>query len=83
MPTHAFLGLLTVYLPRKSSTLQVETVGDCYVAATGLPDPRHDHAVAMMRFAADILAAMRVVTRDLEVILGPDTSGKSLNCLYV
>ena len=31
----------------------------------------------MMRFAADILAAMKVVTRDLEVMLGPDTSGTS------
>ena len=48
------------------------------VAATGLPEPRQDHAVAMMRFAADILAAMKVVTRDLEVTLGPDTSDLDL-----
>ena len=32
----------------------------------------------MMRFAADILAAMKVVTRDLEVTLGPDTSDLDL-----
>lgn len=32
----------------------------------------------MMRFAADILHAMKVVTRDLEVSLGPDTSDLDL-----
>ena len=48
------------------------------VAATGLPEPRADHAIAMMRFAADILSAMKIVTSDLEVSLGPDTSDLDL-----
>jgi Adenylate and Guanylate cyclase catalytic domain len=51
----------------------VETVGDCYVAVTGLPDPRKDHAVAMARFARDCLFKTRSLTKRLEVTLGPDT----------
>ena len=26
-------------------------IGDCYVAVTGIPDPRDDHAVVMAEFA--------------------------------
>ena len=52
---------------------KVETVGDCYVAVCGLPDPRRDHSVAMARFARDIVAAMNVLTNELVVQLGPDT----------
>lgn len=46
--------------------LQVETVGDCYVAVTGLPDPRKDHALAMARFARDCLNVMNNVLKELE-----------------
>lgn len=53
---------------------QVETVGDCYVAVTGLPDPRKDHAVAMARFARDCMQRARALTKKLEVSLGPDTA---------
>jgi class 3 adenylate cyclase len=54
-------------------SFQVETVGDCYVAVTGLPDPRKDHAVAMARFARDCMQRARALTKKLEVTLGPDT----------
>lgn len=47
-------------------------------SATGLPEPRADHAIVMMRFASDILDAMHTVTRDLEVSLGPETSDLDL-----
>ena len=53
--------------------LAVETVGDCYVAVCGLPDPKKDHAVIMARFARDILRKMRPLCKKLELTLGPDT----------
>ena len=55
--------------------LQVETVGDCYVAVARLPDPRPDHAVIMARFARDCLGRTKQVVRKTEVELGPDTAG--------
>jgi hypothetical protein len=57
---------------------KVETVGDCYVAVTGLPDARKDHAVAMARFARDCMHRMHALTRKLEVTLGPDTADLSI-----
>ena len=54
-------------------TSQVETVGDCYVAATGLPEARKDHAVVMARFAKECMTQMQIITKRLEVSLGPDT----------
>eukprot|EP00339_Tiarina_fusa_P025852 CAMPEP_0117000886 /NCGR_PEP_ID=MMETSP0472-20121206/3077_1 /TAXON_ID=693140 ORGANISM="Tiarina fusus, Strain LIS" /NCGR_SAMPLE_ID=MMETSP0472 /ASSEMBLY_ACC=CAM_ASM_000603 /LENGTH=1264 /DNA_ID=CAMNT_0004700725 /DNA_START=238 /DNA_END=4032 /DNA_ORIENTATION=+ len=58
---------------RTMGVFKVETIGDCYVAATGLPEPQADHAVRMAKFAAKCMISMVEVTRDLEVRLGPDT----------
>ena len=39
------------------------------VAVAGLPEPRQDHAVAMAKFASDILRKTHVLTRKMEVTL--------------
>lgn len=70
----AIESLLT---PNLAPARQVETVGDCYVAVTGLPDPLKDHAVVMSRFANDCLNKMVKVVEVLEVTLGPDTADLS------
>jgi class 3 adenylate cyclase len=53
---------------------KVETVGDCYVAAVGVPEPQKDHAVVMARFARECMEQVDSVLRELELQLGPDTS---------
>ena len=64
-------------IAKRRRIFKVETVGDCYVAVAGLPDPRSDHAVAMARFAHEIREKMRVLTKELETTLGPDTGDLS------
>eukprot|EP00934_Nitzschia_sp_Nitz4_P002211 Nitzschia sp. Nitz4//scaffold363_size14950//383//8108//NITZ4_008904-RA/size14950-snap-gene-0.0-mRNA-1//1//CDS//3329549257//2211//frame0 len=58
---------------KKQRIFKVETIGDCYMAATGLPEKRDDHAVAMAVFARDCLHKFHVVIRSLESQLGPST----------
>lgn len=82
-PHQVFTLLETVYstfdaMARARRIFKVETVGDCYVAVAGLPDPRRDHAEAMVRFARQCLSSFRTVTRRLDVLLGPDTSDLAL-----
>lgn len=61
-------------LPPPPYHSQVETIGDCYLAITGLPEPRPDHAVVMVRFAKEISNKMLELTGKLEEALGPDTA---------
>ena len=56
----------------------VQTIGDCYVAVCGLPEPCKDHAVVMTRFARSCLKTMTEVARTMECRLGPDTGELSL-----
>ncbi|CAB9523055.1 Receptor-type guanylate cyclase gcy [Seminavis robusta] len=51
---------------------KVETIGDCYVAVTGIPNPQEKHAVIMCRFADDAMASMKEVTQGLVDRLGED-----------
>ncbi|KAG7354797.1 adenylate/guanylate cyclase [Nitzschia inconspicua] len=82
-PSQVFTLLETIYnqfdrLAKVRKVFKVETVGDCYVAVAGLPDPRKDHAVVMARFARDCLSSLQQMTKDLEVTLGPDTADLSM-----
>ena len=77
-PSQVFTLLETLYqsfdkIAKRRRIYKVETVGDCYVAVCGLPEARADHAPAMCRFAADILSRFRVLSKELEVKLGPGT----------
>jgi class 3 adenylate cyclase len=57
---------------------KVETIGDCYVAVAGLPDPQEDHAIIMAKFATDCISKMGQLTAELAEALGPDTSELAL-----
>jgi class 3 adenylate cyclase len=54
------------------NTLDLRNFADTSLLS-GVPDPRPNHAVAMARFARDCVHKMGVVTRDLELTVGPDT----------
>jgi class 3 adenylate cyclase len=78
-PSQVFALLETVYqvfddIARQHGVFKVETVGDCYVAVSGLPEARKDHAIVMVRFAYDCLKKTGDITKKLEVSLGPDTA---------
>eukprot|EP00934_Nitzschia_sp_Nitz4_P003528 Nitzschia sp. Nitz4//scaffold24_size164493//84634//88676//NITZ4_002330-RA/size164493-augustus-gene-0.260-mRNA-1//1//CDS//3329544120//3518//frame0 len=77
-PAQVFTLLEHIYnsfdtIAQRRRIFKVETIGDCYVAACGLPDPRPDHAVAITRFAVECLSQMQTVLKSLEVTLGPGT----------
>jgi class 3 adenylate cyclase len=77
-PSQVFVLLETVYrafdnIAKRRKVFKVETVGDCYVAVTGLPEPRKDHAVVMAKFAKDCLEKFNELSKLLEIKLGPDT----------
>jgi class 3 adenylate cyclase/ferritin-like metal-binding protein YciE len=82
-PCQVFTLLETIYeefdeIARRRRVFKVETIGDCYVAVCGLPDPRKDNHVVMARFARDCLYKFAIVTRQLEVLLGPGTADLGL-----
>ena len=43
-------------LARARGLEKIKTIGDAYMVAAGLPDPRPDHAAAIVEFARDMLA---------------------------
>lgn len=78
-PVDVFVLLETLYgafdvLAKSMQVFKVETIGDCYVAVTGLPVAQADHHLRMVRFARKLLLKMGTLTSKLEVTLGPDTT---------
>ena len=78
-PSQVFQLLEAIYnsfdeIAKSRKVFKVETIGDCYVAVTGLPDPQANHAVIMARFASECMIKMGEVTQRLETTLGPDTA---------
>jgi class 3 adenylate cyclase len=73
-----FTLLQTVYhafdkIANRRRVFKVETIGDCYVAVTGLPaDPQVDHALRMTKFARECMTKMNDATRSLAITLGED-----------
>ena len=47
---------------------------DCYLAATGLPDPQEDHAVLMTKFAIGCMESMRLTSAKLASLYGDETA---------
>eukprot|EP00980_Cylindrotheca_fusiformis_P002072 scaffold463_cov92-Cylindrotheca_fusiformis.AAC.1 len=77
-PVDVFTLLETLYsafdkIAREMDVFKVETIGDCYVAVTGLPNPQDDHHLRMVRFARRVLDKAVVRTKEMETTLGPDT----------
>ncbi|KAG7366377.1 adenylate/guanylate cyclase [Nitzschia inconspicua] len=82
-PEQVFTLLQNIYqafdkIASRRKVFKVETIGDSYVAVTGLPEPQEDHALIMAKFARECLTKMSEVTCALEVLLGPDTTELSM-----
>lgn len=58
------------HLAKRRGVFKIETIGDCYVAVTGLPTPRDDHALCMAKFARDMMEAWEEQQMRLTATLG-------------
>ena len=72
------------FLAQQASIFKVEAVADCYMAATGLPEPATNpaayqtDAIRLAQFAVNCLASFKKTTEHLERSLGPDTADLKL-----
>lgn len=61
-------------LAEKYRLEKIKTIGDAYMVAAGLPDPRPDHAEAVARMAIDMRTALAELNKkhgyDLEIRIG-------------
>ena len=52
------------HLAQRHGLEKIKTIGDCYMAVAGLPDPREDHAQAALAMARDMLREAEALARD-------------------
>jgi class 3 adenylate cyclase len=77
-PKTVFKLLETLYgafdaIAKQRSVFKVETIGDCYLAAAGIPYAQPKHAVIMTNFARQCMLRMREIVHELADELGEDT----------
>jgi len=77
-PKTVFKLLETLYgafdaIAEQSKVFKVETIGDCYLAAAGIPNAQPQHAVIMANFARQCMLRMREIVHNLAGELGEDT----------
>jgi class 3 adenylate cyclase len=82
-PEQVFTLLETLYgcfdrIASRRGVYKVETIGDCYVAVTGLPDPQPLHALIMTEFAIECIQRMTSLVRKLQGKLGEGTEDLSM-----
>jgi Adenylate and Guanylate cyclase catalytic domain len=82
-PEHVFTLLETLYrsfdrVACQFGVYKIETIGDCYVAVTGVPDRQPLHAILMSQFALESMRQMRIVVTKLEGRLGEGTVNLSM-----
>src|SRR5262249_5765477 len=46
-------------LARRHRVEKIKTIGDCYMAVCGVPDPREDHAVALADMALEMVQCLK------------------------
>jgi class 3 adenylate cyclase len=46
-------------LARRHRVEKIKTIGDCYMAVCGVPDPRPDHAVALAEMALEMIECLK------------------------
>jgi len=82
-PADVFTLLETCYgafdvIAHRRGVFKVETIGDCYVAVSGIPISRDDHAIIMTKFARDVLHSMSEELGKLVPLLGSATASLAL-----
>jgi class 3 adenylate cyclase len=77
-PTEVFGLLETIYsafdsIAQRRKVFKVETIGDCYVAVTGVPEAQPDHALIMTKFSADCMLKLKQLLIKMAGEYGEDT----------